>query len=307
MKQYLGIDFGGSSIKYGLIDEELNINSRGTIETEPNNYEKFMQRLFNLIRKFAKEIEGIAISLPGEVNPKTGELCGTGSIYCLENKPLKSILEKEFTIPVALANDANCAGLAEYYAGAAKGVKDAVLLVLGTGIGGAVIVNGKLLETRHNFSGEFGYMIFDYENMLTWEEVNGSVVKTISDIKKGNHIYNELSGEQIFDLYEKDAYISEKLDGFYQKVALGCYSIQAIFDPEIIIIGGAVSQRKDLVGHVERYLKEMMKKRSLPYTPQIAVGKFLDTSNIVGAYYNFKIQVEEKASILRVIELGVEE
>lgn len=289
MMKCLSFDFGGTTIKYAVIEEDLSLKRYGILETETEDYEKFLQNLYGVIDENCTDIQGICISLPGSVDTNTGEIQGAGAIYCLENKPLKQDIEKRFGIPVTLENDANCAIIAEVCAGAAKGCSNVLFLVLGTGIGGAVMINGKLLKTENCFNGEFGYLILDYEKMLTWEMLNGSVISVVNEVHK-NENYKELEGKEIFDLYQKDAYITEKLDRFFQMLACGCYSLQTIFDPEMIIIGGAISRRGDLIENINRFVDKVYEKRKIPEKPQIQVGKFLDTANLIGAYFNFMEQ-----------------
>lgn len=286
MKKYLTLDFGGTTIKYAFISENLQLEHYEALRTETEDYERFLENLFHIIEPVQQQIEGICISLPGGVNARTGEVNGAGAIYCLENKPLKQDIENKFHIPVALENDANCAALAEISAGAAKGSKNAVFLVLGTGIGGAVVADGKFLHTKNCFSGEFGYMILDYQNMLTWEDLGGSVIRTVQKITQ-NEKYKNMDGKEIFDLYRKDAYITEELNCFFKMLACACYSIQTIFDPEVIIIGGAISQRTDLTENIGHFIDKIYEKRSIPKKPVIKTGKYLDSANLIGAYFNF--------------------
>lgn len=294
MKKYLTFDFGGTTIKYAVMLDNLCMTARGKIETEVNDYEKFLCNLYEIIDQYYDAVEGICISLPGGVNSEKGEIYGAGAIYCLENKPLKRDLEERYHIPVAVENDANCAALAEFHAGVARGSRTMVFLVLGTGIGGSVIVDGKLLSTRNCFSGEFGYMVLDYEKMLTWEELNGSVISVVNEINKSGEFDECMDGKAVFDLYKKNIIVTEKLDQFYKMLACSCYTLQAIFDPDQIIIGGAISNREDLISNIEAFVDKVYDQRRIPQKPRIMVGAFRDSANLIGAYYNFLSKVKEK-------------
>lgn len=294
MKKVLTFDLGGTTVKYALIGQDLQLCEAGSMLTNTEDYSALRRGIFSVVDRLGRYAEGISLSLPGAVDVRTGMIYNSGAIGCLVAQPLCRELEEYSHLPTVLENDACCAALAEFYAGAAKERKNVVMIVLGTGIGGAVITNGRLLRTDNHFSGEFGYLILDYEKMLTWEELNGSVVSTIREVKKNGTPYTEMAGKEIFDLYKEDAWITEKVQHFYKMLACACYSVHTAFDPECIIIGGGISQRKDLIDNINEYMAKVCSQREISRHPKILTGKFLDTANLIGAYYNFYDYMKEK-------------
>ena len=295
MKKVLAFDFGGTTIKYAIVQEDHQLLYEGKIQTEVLDYQVFCKKIFAIADRMKTQVEGIAVSLPGAVNPGTGEIYSSGAIECLEGSLFFEELQKRYRMPVTFENDASCAALAEFYAGAGRGCRNIVMIVLGTGIGGAAIINGQPLCTEHYFSGEFGYLVLDYENMLTWEDLSGSVISVVRKVKNLGVPYAEMDGEEIFDLYQKDEKVTEILERFYKMLACGCYTIQAIFDPECIIVGGGINRRKDLIGNINRYMEQICRQRKIRQKPRIITGNFLDRANLIGACCHFWNDSKEKS------------
>ena len=140
----LAIDIGGTTIKYTLYDKG-KLGDITSVKT-PIDLESFYHCLSNIVEQAKKEhiIQGVAISSPGAVNKNTGVIEGASALPYIHGFNIQSELETLFALPVSIENDANCAALAEVAFGAAKGCTTALLLVLGTGVGGAVVIDGKV-------------------------------------------------------------------------------------------------------------------------------------------------------------------
>ncbi|TQB30341.1 ROK family protein [Enterococcus faecalis] len=177
--------------------------------------------------------------------------------------------------------------MAEFYHGVGKGKENLVSIVLGTGIGGSIIVDKKVIQTKNCFSGEFGYIFIDEENEKTWEDLDGSVVSIVNRIYKTDARYKEYSGQELFDQYKRDAVLTPILQKFYKRVAIGCYNIQAILDPDLIIIGGAISSRTDIIPNIMEQMNGLMEKRALPKLPNVIAATHKNDANLLGAYLNF--------------------
>lgn len=286
MERYICIDMGGTTIKYGIVDESLTISDAGNIPTNCEDYDLLFEDLCTIIEPYAESCSGITLSIPGSINAETGEFRDTGAIHCLFYQPLVADLKARFGLPVAAQNDGNCAALAEYHSGVGKGTKNMALIVLGTGIGGAVIVDGKLLKTKYHFSAEYGYMIMDYQDPRTWDELDGAVVPVTNKIKGSDERFAHMSGSEIFDLYRKDPVVTKHLDVFFRMLAIGCYNIQAILDPDLIVIAGGISSRDDFIGNLNDAVNALVVKPRLPDLSNIRVAHYRNNANLIGAYHN---------------------
>ncbi|MEG0276674.1 MAG: ROK family protein [Coprobacillus sp.] len=292
MKNYLSIDVGGSSIKYGIVDEEANI-----IETEsvkaPKTLEAMYQVFEDAFYKYKSyNIQGIALSMPGAVDSETGVIGGSSAHPYIHGPNIKQYLEDKLNVRVEMENDANCAALAEVWKGAGEDVDDCCFIVCGTGIGGAVVKDKRIHKGKHLHGGEFGYMIadFDYDTkeMQTWSTV-GSTVAVLRAISKAKNVDIEtLDGRDIFDHYHDDAVYEKYVDRFYCALANGIYNLQYAYDPEKIIIGGAISIRDDLLDEVNKRLDVIFGKFThAKIKPVVLTCQYHNEANLIGALYHF--------------------
>src|SRR5699024_7450958 len=149
----LSFDFGGTFIKYALVQENAAISSENKVPT-PSSLEGLFVLVTDVIYDFESEtfIEGIAISCPGTITQR-GEIQGSSAIPYLYDIALKDLLEERTAKRVSIENDANCAALAELWKGTANGCHEAAVVVIGTGIGGAIIRNGRLYRGSNLYGG----------------------------------------------------------------------------------------------------------------------------------------------------------
>ena len=150
MKQYLAIDNGGTFIKYGLFDRSGEIVSQGKSATPKRDAseEVYFTVLDEIVARFQGDICGICFSTPGRVE-ENGILQTAGALPYLAGRNLKELASARYGLPVSVENDGKCAALAEYWKGSLRGVKNGAVLVIGTGIGGGLILNGKLFRGSH--------------------------------------------------------------------------------------------------------------------------------------------------------------
>lgn len=171
MKKYVCMDIGGTSIKYGLINEagEILVSKQRATEAYQGG-SSILAKAVEIVEEYTKKqvIHGICISTAGMVDVEKGEIFyASDAIPGYTGAKFKTVLEERFHVPCEVENDSNCAGLAEYVSGAAKGCKNALILTIGTGIGGCAIINGSVY---HGFSGsacEIGYMCMDGSDFQT--------------------------------------------------------------------------------------------------------------------------------------------
>lgn len=289
MDKYLAIDIGGTFIKYGIIKENAEILKKGKKPT-PSTLEELLE-IVEELKEIDKGITGIAVSAPGAVG-EDGIIYGTSAIPYLHGPNVKDLIIAHTNLPVYMENDANCAAYAEVWKGAAKGKENVLAVVIGTGIGGAVIKNGELHKGANLHGGEFGYMLMHPEidkegNTWSWAASTLALVQKVADLKGVNK--HELSGEYIFELAEDGDVICQKaIEEFYHLLAFGIYNLQYMYDPELILIGGGISAREDLIKEINHKIDNILKKVNPGgIVPVLATCEFRQDSNLLGAVYGF--------------------
>ena len=295
MMYYICIDIGGTSIKYGVLSEKGEIFIDGTVSTKVTEKENFiLSDVKKLIRNILDEcrnyeIKGICVSTAGVVNPEKGEIAYAGpTIPKYTGTKIKEELEKEFSISCEVENDVNCAGLGEYWKGAGKGSKSMVCLTIGTGIGGSVILDGKLLNGIGYTAGEIGYM-----------DVNGSYIQNIASSRylvekvqkekeEKEGITDAITGVDIFELAKKgDEICIAGINEIISNLAVGVRNIIYLLNPEVIVIGGGITAQKE-------YLEEKIRKEvndgmisDMFRKTRIELAQQGNQAGLLGALYNF--------------------
>lgn len=290
---YAVFDVGGSAIKYALMDETGCFIEKSSLPTPKKSLAEFIDTIGDIVGEFKKSylVKGLAISIPGAVNVETGIIEGSSALPYIHGPNIKDLLQDKTELPVELENDANCAGLAEGWIGAAKDVKDYLCIVLGIGIGGAVVLDKKLRHGKNGFAGEFGYMLMeDYLGPNTGESFSSlaAVGGLIQQVAKRKGIDPDvLTGKKIFKLAENgDAEVADEIDKFMRRLAVGIYNLHFILDPEKILIGGAISHREGFVEKINEKLQQM-KYESEGLTVKVERCQFGNDSNLIGALYHF--------------------
>lgn len=289
MKEYICIDIGGTTIKYGIINEKGDFSKVEECDTEahlggPNILKKVTTLVEEL--KLNCKPQGVCISTAGMVDCKRGIITYAAPLipnYTGIN--IKERIEQSCHLPCEVENDVNCAGLAECYAGASKGTDISVCLTIGTGIGGALIIDNKVF---HGFSGsacEIGYM---HLQGGAFQDMGASsiLVKKVAALK--NVSISSINGKYIFEQAkrgDKDCVcaISEMVDVLGMGIANICYMI----NPEIVVLGGGIMAQKEyleplILESVNQYLMESIMRNT-----KIAFAENQNRAGMLGAYYHF--------------------
>lgn len=293
MNYYAVLDVGGSAIKYALMDETGCFIRKASLPTPKTGLTDFMDTVDSIVKELAAEmpLTGLAVSMPGAVNVESGFIEGVTALPYIHGPNMKELLRERTQLPVEFENDANCAGLAEGWIGAAKDIKDYLCIVIGTGIGGAVVLDKKVRHGKNGFAGEFGYMMMeDYlerKTGETWSAI-AAVGGLARQVAKRKEMGAELlAGKTIFDLAENgDTEVQDEIDKFFKRLAVGIYNLQFIIDPEKILIGGAISQRDGFIDRINETLQQM-KYDEEGITVQVERCQFGNDSNLIGALYHF--------------------
>ncbi|WP_206919914.1 ROK family protein [Enterococcus hulanensis] len=292
MKKCLCIDVGGTSIKYALIDDMHEISNYGKISTPYEGVEKYIDCLTTIYHQFSNQVYGIGMSVPGIIDSQNGICITGGNLTYADGLDLVDILQKKCEIPVTIMNDGKCAALAEASLGSLSDVKDSIVIVFGTAVGGALIKDGKVHEGGHFSAGEFSYLAMnddiDSPDNLWWG-VNGIQRLIIKAARIKEKDSSEVNGELIFQWIEEgDQEISQLLDEHTKKIARMIMNLQFIFDPEKIAIGGGISRQTIFIESIKKNLDYLYKIYPYKTTQAMITNcQFYNEANLVGAYINY--------------------
>lgn len=293
-QQYcLCIDVGGSFIKYALADEQRALTEHGKIPTPYDGVEAYLQALERIYRQFAGRVCGIALAVPGIIDSAKGVCLTAGSLRYADGLALAPELEQRCGVPVSIMNDAKCAALAEATWGALADCRDGIVIVLGTGIGGALIKDGEVHMGAHFAAGEFSPVQLSadgsgFENAWAFASGNATLRQMAAAVRGVDA--DTLSGEEIFRwINEGDPALCEVLDKFTAPIAYMITNLQLIFDPQRFAIGGGISQQPKLLESIQKNLdrySELPQQFGMPKA-EITACQYFNDANLLGAYSNF--------------------
>lgn len=273
-------DLGGTSVKYGRSEKDKIVN-KGRFKT-PNTLKELLKKMKAVTDL---DVDGIAISSPGSVNQEERVIKGISAIPYIHFIPIYDLLEKELGLPIAIENDANCAGLCEVEIGAAKEGKNVISVVLGTGMGGSVFINRELHVGSHLFGGEFG-MTINTNNRTASK--NGTLVATTNRYNK--RMNTDIDGIQLLELYDnKEEVAVEVIEEMFDYIAETLYNIQVIIDPDYVVLGGGISNRISLSNEISDRLDLLLNEIDIASAkPKIVNAQFKNDANLLGAVINYK-------------------
>lgn len=290
MKKYVSIDIGGTAIKYGLIAENGEIISRSERKTESyKGGPSILKKAVEITQNFCKteEISGICISTAGMVDTIKGEIFHSAPLipnYTGIN--FKETLEAKFHVPCEVENDVNCAGLAEYVSGAARGSKVSLMLTVGTGIGGSIIQDGRVFRGFSNSACEVGYM-----HMLgsDFQTLGAASILTRKVAEWKNERAEIWNGYHIFEEAKKgDELCIRAIDEMCDVLGLGIANICYVINPEVVVLGGGIMAQEEFlkkrIGNaVEKYLIPSISSQT-----RIAFARHRNDAGMLGAFYHFQ-------------------
>ncbi|TWT25088.1 ROK family protein [Planomicrobium sp. CPCC 101110] len=283
MVKVLGVDIGGTKVRMSVVDNAGNISLDEKLPTQFPLYPYLEEQVLRFLA-LDPEIEAIGIGTHGFVDPTQGKV-----IYATETLPgwtgtlVKEQLERATGKRVEVENDANAAALAEAKFGAAKGFGRTVCLTLGTGLGGGIIWDGKLLSGgKHGGAGEVGHMILHPNGVLCScgrEGCSEQYVSGTALVRRIKEAGLPITPQELFIQAKTDPAAQSVVDGFTKDLALVISSLQAAFDMDIVVIGGGVSESAELwwdrlIGHLEPLLLNPL---------DIKVAQFENEAGILGA------------------------
>lgn len=299
MKYYLSIDIGGTNLKYGLLDRAGHLIEHDKVPTPTSGLDDFMQVLTSIIDTQISRVRGIAISVPGKIDVSQGVVYFGGSLPFLDKVPLGKQLSEKYHVPVGLENDGKAAAMAELWLGNLQQTPNSAAVVLGTGVGGGIILNGQLLYGTHFQAGEFSFMLNDFKNSNFIDAAvggNTSAVGMIRNIGTELSLKDPADGIAVFQQIKAGNPIAvTKFKHFCNYVAKMILNVQSVVDLQRYVIGGGISAQPLVVKTINAEYNQMLAATPIIQDsltkPEIIAAKFGNDANLYGALYSLLQQV----------------
>lgn len=302
----IGIDIGGSHLGIGLINSNGKIIAKEEKDIHNNaknkNYgEQLVEAIIELITKILEkkkikiqEISLIGIAVPGTVS--NTHIIKADNLH-IQNFNIVSEINKYFNIPIYLRNDAKCAAIAEKEYGGLKKYDDALFLTIGTGIGGAVFLEGKLLRPKKYEGFEIGHIVIEKNGIQCNCGRQGCFEKYASMKALKDTVQKEFNRENLTGRELKEILIDENnkpktdviINEYIENLSLGLANLINIFEPETISIGGSFVHYKDLM--LDKLIKKLNEKNMLfnnNGAPKIVMAKLKNDAGIIGSVIEYK-------------------
>ena len=288
----LCFDVGGTSVKYGLLNEKAEILEKGSFPSQKDSMEPFLQGIQEVYASYEDKIEGVSFSMPGIIDPDTGYFHTGGAFDSfIHEVNMKEVFSSFIHKPVIITNDAKCAAYGELGYGCLKDVKDAVVIVLGTGIGGCLIKDRKPIYGKHLMAGEFSFV-----NIASSHDPEDTFAlrcgaKALNErVQKELESEEELNGHKIFEkVRDGDEKAIKALHDFCYDLAVQIYNLMVIYDPERFAIGGGISNQSVLFEQLDLCFAQMKEEygRLFLGKPEVVACTFKNDANLIGALYRF--------------------
>ncbi len=309
MKQYFGIDIGGTAVKLGIVDETGRVLLKGEASV---SFDGYQTPVLTTVRRAAKEfltanaipvenLAGIGVSATGQIDSRKGIVAGTcGNFPNYIGSPIKAAMEEDFSLPVTVANDANCMTLGEVWVGGAQGYTDVIGVTLGTGVGGGILTGGHLLEGARGLGGELGHYrthALDGVDCTCgakgcWERY-AATTALVRAAQEKNPDWKD--GRAIFAAAEAGSEtVLALLDHWTDEIAQGLAGMVHIFNPQLILIGGGVSaQQKLLIEPIAAKVKASVMP-AFAERLEVRAAQLHNDAGMVGAVYYFRQTMEKE-------------
>lgn len=295
MTMYAAVDIGGTAIKFGVVSEDGSLKGTGSVPSFPDGPDDLIvQRIEQVIEPLCRAypVKAIGISTAGQVDPETGEVTyATEAIPGYTGTPLKAIIEARFGVPVAVENDVNCMALGEYWLGAAAGHDDVLCLALGTGIGGAILLDGTIHHGAASSAGEFGHMPL-YPGGRACACGNKGCFEAYASSKALHETLVATDADAYPDLKtafqrasDGDALAESIIDDWVKELALGLQGIIHAMNPSLVLIGGGITAQGDpLLQRIDRAVSNRLMPR-FRQSVTMAFATHGNDANLLGAVH----------------------
>ena len=307
----IGIDLGGSKIGIAVVSKTGVVKKYIKVPTESQKGKEFVinkikQSIYKIIQESdvrMENISGIGIGVPGQVNPDTGIVHLAPNLPGWENISIRKILEKEFNLKIFVENDGNATAWGEKLFGVARGHNEVVCLTLGTGIGGGLILNGKIYHGKASYAGEIGHIVVNkdgpecncggYGCLETYSSATGirnRIRNKFNRLKKLNssHLYEtDIDNTSLSEIFQKaragDKMFSDIIQDAIEYLGVTIVSLINIFNPEMIVmVGGMTNEGENLLKPLKNIVFNRAIKSNLKEL-QITYGELGDYAGVMGS------------------------
>ncbi|WP_075982298.1 ROK family glucokinase [Bacillus massilinigeriensis] len=323
-KWLIGVDLGGTTTKLAFLNQNGDIIHKWEIPTDntdegkniTTNIDKAIEEKLAELNDTKENVLGIGMGAPGPVDYEKGIIYKTVNLSWHENYPLKDLLQEVTGLPVAIENDANCAAAGEMWKGAGSGSQNVLFVTLGTGVGGGIVANGKILQGSRGAGGEIGHLVSVPEGgalcgcgktgcLETVASATG-IVRIATEELKSKRI---ISGS-LYDIFQSNGVITAKdvfdcanngdekalsvVDQISHYLGLALANIASTVNPEKIVLGGGVSRAGDvLLKPVQHYFKKYVFPPIKDYTT-ITLATLGNDAGVIGAAWLIKDHIQQQ-------------
>lgn len=271
MKEYFGIDVGGTAVKWAVLGEDFSIRERGSLPTGFTTAKETVEALIGLVEPYRDRVSAVGVSAPGGIYE--GDLDGTihrgGSLTYMDGCPLGKIMRERLGVPVA------------------------VVLAIGTGIGGGIVIDGKVLRGAHCFAGEFSFLRNDVTRPAGMESTFAGTggwraLRDAAVAEKGLPEDSPVDGRRVFEWIENgDVAAQRALDRYARAFDAQLVNLQAVIDPEVFVIAGGISCHPELIDALRKQMPAALAGYESALAgipePQIKAAELGNDANLVGA------------------------
>ncbi|MEZ6141952.1 MAG: ROK family protein [Zavarzinella sp.] len=287
-RNFVGLDVGGTTMKAAVVQESGKVFPHATLPTEAaKGQEHGLQQMYATIRAAVStaglsisDISGIGVATPGTMDLSAGLILDPPNLKPWRNVPVRDSIQKEFQVPTAFQNDANAAAFGEFWAGAGKGTVSMVMFTLGTGIGGGIVIDGKIMEGRHSHGGEIGHMGIQMTDGRLCGcgrrgclEAYASATSVVKRAQEAVELSNqpsllreqlaatdeELPAKVVFQAANQGDEIARRIvDETAYYLAVGAMNMMHVIDPDMIVYGGGMTAAGEpFLQRIQFYIKQL--------------------------------------------------
>lgn len=293
MTQYLVFDIGGTNVKYALMDNEGQLLEKGK-RPSADNLDDFVAALYEVGDQYKGKFAGIAVCAPGKIDTEKMIIHYGGALTFLDGLNLEKTLGARYGVAVSAENDGKAAALCEQWLGELKGVDTGTVITLGTGVGGGIVVGGKLLHGSSFQAGELSWMITNQgaglKEMAAYTGARCSAVRMVEKVNQ------ELGNEDLDDGLAAFAAIksgNEEAGKIFRQycldLAVMILNLQTVINGEKVVIGGGISAQEILIEEIRRQFGEILQNNPIlgqqVIPPEIVAAKFRNDTNLYGALF----------------------
>lgn len=284
--RYLALDLGGSAIKHAIAGDDCVLSDKGSVPADFDSHAGFLDAVTGIAAR-SGALDGIAVSTCGELDPVSGEMFSGGTHRFNAGTNLIRAIQERCGVPVSLENDANCALIAEAHDGALADCRNGVVLVLGTGTGGAVMIDGRIHHGSHFHSGNVSFLRSDLTrpDSPTLAQLNGVPALIREFAALAGLPEPAASSELLFErLAAGDPAAATALGNYCSRLGAVIFNLQVVLDVEVVAIGGGISAQPALIERVVAEVDRQFEIARVPLPrPVVRACRYRNDANLIGA------------------------